>query len=192
MINIKNYKNEVLNLWENYTKQINDIKLNINKIRDNINLSDEGKRNDIEFFKKRIKDCNINLGNKLIQYLQEGIEYTNNKALKPIDTKKLLDITALLKENGKILSDDEILSLTREFHENSIAIKTINSVLGKHVLRELPTTEITKNIDIAKNHIQQAIGSSENDDQGMMMPFQGWKVNCQIVDIAINNIPDKL
>lgn len=192
MINTQNYKNQVNELWEEYKNRINKIKLDIKNVRDNINLSDEGKRKNIDFLRERFKVCNGDLGNKLIQCLEEGIEYINNKSLKPIDTKELLNIIELLKASGDILSDDEILSLTKEFQENAIAIKTINSVLSKNVLKELPFSKFIKNIEVAKAHIQQAIDSSENDEQGIMMPFQGWEINCQVVEVSINNIPDKL
>lgn len=192
MINTQNYKNQVNELWEDYKNRINKIKLDIKNVRDNVNLSDEGKRKDIDFLRGKFKVCNSDLGNKLIQSLEEGIEYINNKSLKPIDTKDLLNIIELLKASGNILSDDEILSLTKEFQENAITIKTINSSLGKNVLQELPFSKFVKNIEVAKAHIQQAIDSSENDDQGIMMPFQGWGINCQVVEVSINNIPDKL
>lgn len=192
MINTQNYKNEVKKLWEEYKGYISKLKKDMKNIRNSLDYTEIAKDKKIEELRTQIRLFNDRQGKGLLEYLQEGIDYVNKKALSPMDTKKLLDITNLLKEAGKVLNDDEILSLTKEFHDNAIAVKTINSIVGKQVIQEPPTTIIIKNIEILKANIRQAISAAGNDDQGMMMPFQGWEITCQVVEISINNIAEKL
>ncbi|MBU3203729.1 hypothetical protein [Clostridium algidicarnis] len=192
MINTQNYKIEVIKLWEEYKDYTLKIKKDMKNIRDSLDYTQAAKDKKIEELRAQINMFNGVQGKEVLNYLQAGIDHLNMKPLDPIDMKKLLDITNLLKDVREVLNDDEILSLTKEFHDNTIAVKTINAVLGKNLLQQSSTAIVIKNINMVKTHIQQCIESAKDDEEGIMVPFQGWRFSCQVVDISINNIPDKL
>lgn len=190
MINALNYKNEVAKLWGIYKEFVIRFKKQIKDVNDSLDYTEDGKIKKISALRAQINSSSQRQGAEVLNYLQEGIDYLNRK-LTPNTAKQLLDTINLIKEVGELLERNEIMKLTEEFHDNPIAIKTINSFI-QDITKQIPYPPIynfIRKIEIVKKFIEQAI---EVVDQPMLDSFEGWEFKCKVVEIEINALPDKL
>ncbi|WP_017414148.1 hypothetical protein [Clostridium tunisiense] len=193
MINAQNYKNGVIKLWEVYKEFVLKAKKQMKDVNADLNYTEEGKRNKKNELIQQIQVANERQGKELLNYIQEGIEYLNRKLTPSTDPKKLLDTINLLKEIGSTLNAEEILKITEEFHQNPIAIKSINNVIEDRVkhIPFPPLYQIIKMLEVTRLYIEQAIAAAGSNEL-YQDTFEGWEFKTKIVEINIKDIPDKL